>query len=128
MIAVKFKNLDKSTMAQDLVVERIQPLVEKFRDLQKSRIVVTLEMQNSPLQAGPDLFMVKLNIFAGRYDGLTLTKSNSNLYIALAELSEHMLEKLNRVGDRQRVKSLKKARSINRDVEESLFDEAQSQE
>jgi ribosome-associated translation inhibitor RaiA len=128
MVTVKFKNLDKSAMAEDLVRERIETLVLKFEDLQKSRILVTLEMQNSPLQAGPDLFIVKLNIFSGRFDGLTLSKSDSNLYVALAKISEHMLEKLNRTGDRQRVKSIKKARTINRGLKRPLAEYSESQD
>lgn len=126
MLIVKFKNLEKSAMAEELVYDRIQPLIEKFKDLQKSRIVVTLEMQNSALQAGPDFFLVKLNIFSGQFDGITLSKTDSNLYVALAKISEHMLEKLNRSGDRKRVKNLKKARAINKEIKKSLTDHSQS--
>lgn len=115
-------------MAEDLVRDRIECLTEKFRDLQKSRIVVTLEMQNSPLQAGPDLFLVKLNVFSGRFDGLTLSKTDSNLYVALAKISEHILEKLNRTGDRQRVKTIKNARALNRDIKKSFADQSKGRD
>lgn len=110
MLIVKFKNLEKSALAEESVQERLLPIAEKFEDLQKSRLVVTLEMQNSPLQAGPDLFTVKLNISSGRYDGIVLSKSDSNMYVALAQICDQLLEKLNRTGDRQRVKTIKKAR------------------
>lgn len=112
MIEVRFKNLDKSEMLRDSVNERVQALVEKFPDLSSSRIKVTLEMENSPLQPGPDLFKVKIHLFRGRYDGLTVEKGNSNLYVALAEVSDLMLEKLNRFGDRIRVKERGEARKI----------------
>lgn len=112
MIQVKFKNLEKSELAREAVVERVESLVEKFEDLIKSRIVVTLEMENSPTQAGPDLFKVKLFIPNGRYRGVSITKSDSNLYRALAELVDHMLEKLNRKGDRDRVNKRKKEREL----------------
>ena len=49
MINVVFKNLDRSELAREAVTERLDAIVEKFPDLQKSRINVTLEMQNSPL-------------------------------------------------------------------------------
>lgn len=112
MIQVKFKNLDKSELAREAAIERVECLIEKFEDLKNSRIVVTLEMENSPTQPGPDLFNVKLNVFRGRFGGTIVTKSNSNLYVALADVADHMLEKLNRIGDKERVKERSKARQL----------------
>lgn len=116
MIQVKFKNLEKSEAARDAVHERVVTLTEKFPDLAQSKIQVTLEMENSPTQAGPDLFKTKLYVSGGRYDRITVEKSNSNLYIALAEVVEHMLEVLNRYGDRARVVERKKARQLRMKV------------
>lgn len=113
MIIVKFKNLDKSELAREAVHERIETLVEKFPDLSASKIQVTLEMENSPLQPGPDVFKVKLHVSGARYNGLGIEKADSNLYIALADVADHMLESLNRFGDRVRVRDLKKARELN---------------
>ena len=110
MIKVVFKNLEKSELARETATERMEAVVDKFPDLAKGRMSVTLEMQNSPLQPGPDLFTVKVQITGGRYDGIRLTKSAPNLYAALADVIDHMLEKLNRFGDRSRVKERKKAR------------------
>jgi len=122
MILVKFKNLDKSELARDAVHNRIEGLIEKFGDLKDSRIMVTLEMINSPQQAGPDLFRVKLYVAGGRYSGITVIKSDANLYVALAEVAEHMLEALNRFGDRVRVKERKKARDItNKLIQQALL-------
>lgn len=118
MIHIKFKNLEKSQMATEIVQERVESLVEKFPDLRRSKIQVTLEMQNSPTQAGPDLFRVKLYVVRGRFDGIVVDKANSNLYIALAEVVDLMLEKLNRFGDRLRVRDRKKARKIVQEVGE----------
>lgn len=120
MIQIKFKNLEKSEMARETVQERIETLTAKFPDLSGCKIQITLEMENSPLQAGPDLFKVKLHIARGRYDGITVEKSDASLYVALAELVDHMLEKLNRFGDRQRVQERTKARKIVREVEENF--------
>jgi ribosome-associated translation inhibitor RaiA len=114
MIQIKFKNLDKSEMAREAVQNRIEVLIEKFPDLNDSKIIITLEMENSPLQAGPDLFKVKVFVTRGRYDGITVEKPNANLYVALAEVVDHMLEALNRFGDRARVKERKTARQITR--------------
>ncbi|MBP9707836.1 MAG: HPF/RaiA family ribosome-associated protein [Oligoflexales bacterium] len=120
MIQIKFKNLEKSELAREAVFERVGALVEKFADLNESRITITLEMENSPLQAGPDLFKIKLRVTGGRFDGITITKSDSSLYKALAHLADHMLEKLNRSGDKRRVKGRAKARQLIVDL--SLID------
>jgi len=118
MIHVKFKNLEKSEMAREVVQERIDILIGKFPDLNRSKVQVTLEMENSPTQAGPDLFKVKLHVSRGRYDGITCEKSDSNLYVALAEVVDHMLEALNRFGDKARVKERRNARQIAKQVEQ----------
>jgi ribosome-associated translation inhibitor RaiA len=110
MIRVIFKNLEKSELAHEAVEERLGFLVEKFEDLKKSRIGVTLEMENSPLQAGPDLFKVKVQVRGGRYDGVLIEKSAPSLYVALAEVVDRLLERLNRYSDKLRVKSRSRAR------------------
>ena len=120
MIQVKFKNLEKSEMAREAVQERVEVLTKKFPDLSGSKIQVTLEMENSPSQAGPDLFKVKLHVSRARYDGITVEKSDSNLYVALAEVVDHMLEVLNRFGDRARVKERKRARELIRELYNGL--------
>lgn len=114
MIQIQFKNLEPSQMAKEAVWERMDGIVEKFPELKKGRIRVTLEMENSPHQPGPDLFTVKLHVGHGRYQGITLSKSEPSLYLALAEISEHMLEALNRYGDRARVRKRTQARSWKR--------------
>ncbi|MCK6598535.1 MAG: HPF/RaiA family ribosome-associated protein, partial [Bdellovibrionaceae bacterium] len=86
MVQIKFKNLDKSELARSVVQERIEALIDKFSALKKSNIQVTLEMVNSPLQAGPDLFKLKLHVVGGKYSGITIEKAESNLYVALAKI------------------------------------------
>lgn len=122
MIQIKFKNLDKSELAKEVVGERIEALVEKFVDLQGSKIIVTLEMENSPTKPGPDLFKVKLHVQNGRYKGITVTKSDASLYKALADMVDHMLEKLNRAGDKERVKERTKARRFANEMLEQKAD------
>lgn len=110
MIKVIFKNLDSSELAREAAVERMLSIVEKFDELKRSRIVVTLEMQNSPIQPGPDLFNVKVQVNGGRYQGVRVEKSASSLYVALADVVDHMLETLNRFSDKVRVKNRSRAR------------------
>jgi ribosome-associated translation inhibitor RaiA len=114
MIQIKFKNLERSEIAREAVQDRMEALTDKFPDLDQSKILVTLEMENSPFQAGPDLFKVKLHIASARYDGVTVEKSAPSLYVALADVVDHMLESLNRFGDRARVKERKIARQMVR--------------
>lgn len=110
MIQVIFKNLEKSEMARELATERIESMVDKFPNLNESQIMVTLEMENSPIQAGPDLFKVKVQASRGTYHGIRIVKSASNLYVALAEVVEIMLKRLNEYRDKKRVKERTKAR------------------
>ncbi len=110
MIHIVFKDMEKSELAKEAVRERFEGLLERFPDLSASRLAVTLSMENSPHKAGPDLFTVKAFCRGGRYKGLTLKKSAPNLYAALADVVDHMLERLNRFGDRQRVKLRQQAR------------------
>jgi ribosome-associated translation inhibitor RaiA len=112
MIQVKFKNLEKSQLAREAAQERIEALIEKFPDLGHSRIQVILEMQNSPSQPGPDVFKVKVHVTRARYSGITIEKAHSNLYAALANVVDHMLETLNRFGDKVRVRERRQARLI----------------
>lgn len=104
MIQILFKNLDKSELAKEAAVERLDLLRERFPDLQESRLKVTLGMENSPAQAGPDLFTVKVHCLGGRYKDLTIQKDAPSLYVALADVVDHLHEMLNRYGDRSRVK------------------------
>lgn len=110
MIKVIFKNLERSELAREAAHERLESLIEKFPDLEGSQIHMTLEMQNSPHQAGPDLFTARVQVINGRYRGVRLERSASSLYVALADLSDRMLERLNRMGDRARVQERNRAR------------------
>jgi len=114
MIKVVFKNLNSSDLAREAAVERLGGIVEKFEQLQKSRILVTLEMENSPIQAGPDQFKVKVQVNGGRYQGVRIEKSATSLYVALADVVEHMQEALNRFSDKERVAQRNKARRLSR--------------
>lgn len=104
MIQITFKNLERSELAEEAVQDRLQEALERFPDLSQAKLHVTLAMENSPRQTGPDLFRVKLRVSGGKYHGVILEKEASSLYAALADLNEHLLERLNRFGDKLRVK------------------------
>jgi ribosome-associated translation inhibitor RaiA len=118
MIQVKFKNFEKSEMTKEVVENRLENLLIKFPDLHKSKLNILLEMENSPTKAGLDSFKVKIYIKGGRYHGISLEKSNQNIYVALADVYEHMLEALNRFGDKLRVRN-RKTKKRHFDYEEA---------
>lgn len=110
MIQVKFKNLKKSEFIKDNIVQKIESVVNKFSIFKDKNTTVTVEMENSPFQAGPDLYNVKLQINRGKHRGINLKKSSSNLYLALATVSDHLFEILNRALDKERTVKIKKSR------------------
>ncbi len=110
MIRVKFKNIEQSEIVEKVVVERITEAVTRFPKGQPRSVVVTLGMENSPTKAGPDLFKVRTEVIGGRYHGLILEKEASDLYKALANVTDRLLERLNRFSDRVRTKARKQRR------------------
>lgn len=119
MMKIIFKNFKRSELAREAVTLRLQSVIDRFPALKECRIHVTLAMHNSPVQARPDLFTVKVHVCDGRYRGVRLEKSAQNLYAALADVVEHTLEKLNRFGDRSRVKERSRARKFDALAESS---------
>lgn len=111
---ILFRNLEKSDLAKEIVTQRLQPTIEKFPDLRSHQVVATLSMENSPHKPGRDSFTVKILITGKRYRAIVLKKSGPNLYAALAEATDHLLERLNRYGDRLRVKRLHALRRAER--------------
>ena len=96
MLELKFKNLEKSELAREVVAEKVGLLLEKSAELKKSKVVITLELQNSADKPEPDLFSVKLQIINGKYAGTTLSESSPNMYNALSDLAERLVKKIDR--------------------------------
>jgi ribosome-associated translation inhibitor RaiA len=107
MFTIVFKNLDRSDLIKETVSTKLQDTTDRFPDLAEHKITVTLSMENSPQQAGPDHFTVKVHVRGKKYRDVLIEKSAMNLYSALADVNEHLLERLNRMGDRARVRSRK---------------------
>lgn len=109
---IVFKNMEKSDFAEAAVKERLGDMVEKFPRLADHQITVTLSMENSPVQAGPDSFTVRVLILGPDFREISMAKHDLNLYGALAEVREHLLETLNRHGDRRRVIERRRERRL----------------
>lgn len=114
MIHVKFKNLQSSDLIRSFAAERISTVVSKFPQLADKTITVTLEMENSPVQPGADLFSVKVHFRERRHKSLTIKKSSIDIYSALAEVTDHLLEAIHRFEERDRSKRRSAVRRISR--------------
>lgn len=113
MIKIIFNNLEKSEFTREFTLERIRTIAERFPDLNDHKISATLSMENSPTQAGPDVFTVKLFITGKRYRSVMIEKSGQTFFSALAEVIEHALERLNRYGDKERVRRRNQLRKLD---------------
>jgi len=102
MYKIVFKNLEKSVLAKEIVEERLTPILGKFPMVEPKHVRVTLTMDNSPTQPGPDLFWVKLHFRSGAMRGLVLEKSASNLYSALAMTVESLQARLGKETEKNR--------------------------
>lgn len=91
---IVFKNMEPSTLARQIVEDKLTPVIDKFPKLKFNTLTVTLEMENSPSHAGPDLFTtwVVIKVAGGR--NLKLKRSDMNLYRALSLLSDGLMESL----------------------------------
>jgi hypothetical protein len=108
-LQVYFKGIDKSDIAESSIKERILPVIEKFPELRDSPARVTLEMLNSPQKPGVDMFSLVLDL---KSKGIIIRKSSPNMYSALADLCEAALERINRDGDKKRVKGINQRRKF----------------
>lgn len=116
MIKVIFKNLKKSILAEKVVLEKMNLLIEKFPELEQNSIQLTLSMDNSSIQPGPDEFGIKIQIKGKKFEGLILEKKAKSLYMAMALVYEALLELLNRRIDKIRVKSRSQLRKIKHSI------------
>ena len=111
MLKIVFKNMESSQLAKDVIQERISPVIDKFPSLQGHRITLTIEMENSPKQAGPDLFTVSSMVSGKTFKALKIKRCSGNFYHATAELADGLNELLGRENDRL-IKSLKKQKIV----------------
>ena len=100
MLKIIFKNMESSQLAKNILQERIYPVLDKFPSLEDHRVTVTVEMENSPKQAGPDSFTVSSIIMGKTFKGLKFRRSSGNLYHATAEFADGLNELLSCETDR----------------------------
>ncbi len=112
MIKVVFKKIEQSSMTKDLVTSRIEEVMEKFPDLKNHSIKALVYADNTAVQAGPDVFGIKFMLDGKKFKKLILEKKGRNLYVALAELCDSLLERLNRRNDKDRARKRQQKQTI----------------
>jgi ribosome-associated translation inhibitor RaiA len=100
MLKIVFKNMESSQLAKGIVQNRMSPIFEKFPALEGHRITLTIEMENSPRQAGPDLYTISSMVNGKTFKGVRVKKSSGNFYHATAELADALNELLRHEIDR----------------------------
>jgi ribosome-associated translation inhibitor RaiA len=114
MLNIVFRGLKSSDLATELVLAKVTEIVAKFPKLRGCKVNVTLSMENSPRQAGPDVFGFKFRIARHKFRDIIIEKKNINLYLAAQEVCEALLERLNRDGDKRRIMRRQQARHLAR--------------
>lgn len=96
---IVFKNMKSSDFAKTIIKERFSSIVEKYPSLKGHKITLTMEMDNSPTQAGPDHFNASV-IVSGEVYKIRIKRSSRNLYLAIANLAEQFNQLISRETDR----------------------------
>lgn len=111
MLKIVFKNLESSSLIRWNVQRKMNNVLAKFPSLFEHRTTLTIEMQNSPKQAGPDLFTVSSMINGKLFKNLKIKRSAGNLYVAVAKLVDGLNQLLGEENDR-RYKKYKKNKNV----------------
>jgi ribosome-associated translation inhibitor RaiA len=96
----------------NFVRESFEPVLDKFRAQNPWNGRVVLAMENSPQQAGPDSFLCHVWLHGKKSAPIVLNARAENLYAAIRNCTELLMEKLSRQHkkERRRMKFLKKVK------------------
>ena len=93
---IQFVRLKKSSAVIEAIEDRMTPIFEKANIDYQRKVKITVAMENSPVQAGPDLFRVRMRIKTGIFRNLIVEKADMNFYKALSSLAESVSTTLQR--------------------------------
>ncbi len=99
-VQVVFQNLKKSEFIRAFVTDRVLSVLEKFPQNRRGKATVYVSMENSPRQAGPDVFGVKVMLRNSVIKTFVLSKKAGSLFQATADVAEGLLETLHRHSER----------------------------
>ena len=102
-----FKDGLQSEFVKHAMEYHMDHLQEKYPELENSEATVTLQMENSPIQAGPDAYTVKIRLSGSkRLKGISLKKTAKNFYVAVNDAFHTLTRKISN--------KISKRRTINR--------------
>lgn len=93
MIVVHFKNLRRSEFIEMNVKRAFASLLD-FSQTKGSVLAITVEMQNSPLKAGKDHFVVKCRLLDSQSKSLFVNKSGENVFEVIHTAAHVLQERL----------------------------------
>jgi ribosome-associated translation inhibitor RaiA len=97
---IVFKNMKSSLNAQEIIKEKLEAVFEKFPTLSEHKVTLTVEMENSPRQAGPDQFTISTMVTGKVFKNLRIKKSSKNFYLTVTEVVNGFNKLLNRETER----------------------------
>jgi ribosome-associated translation inhibitor RaiA len=100
MFKIVFKNMKSSTLISANLHNRLGPVLEKYPYLKRHRVTVTIEMENSPLHAGPDFYSISVMLTGKTFKDLRMKKSSDNIYLVVSDLTEGLTGYLSRTHER----------------------------
>ncbi|MDH4468093.1 MAG: hypothetical protein QE271_08545 [Bacteriovoracaceae bacterium] len=113
MLKIKFQKIEKSQLVVDAVEEKILEVTSRFPKLSKCQIDISLFLENSSALPSSDLFILKLQVMSGLYEGVLISKEHCNFYSALNELCEEVLNFLEKVEAKAKTKVNTKTKMID---------------
>jgi ribosome-associated translation inhibitor RaiA len=106
---VHYKSLEKSDFIQKNLAEKWEKVLAKFPLVHNHHPHITVEMLNSPKHAGKDWYRIKFSLQDEYYGTLVQEAEGDNIYAAIEEVFHHLPQRLNKIGDKKRVKRRKSA-------------------
>lgn len=88
MIRFLFSHLDKSVFVENFALQKLEPMLARFRRDRALDGVVKLDMENSRMHAGRDSFACEIRIRSRMFKNIVIRKSNINLYQAIAQAAD----------------------------------------
>jgi ribosome-associated translation inhibitor RaiA len=100
---IVFKNGLESEFIKNAMNQHMEVLEEKHPELQQTDAIVTVKMDNSPLQAGPDSYTVNIRLIGGRnFRNISLHKTAQNFYSAMNAAFHVLAQKLSKKSEKKR--------------------------
>jgi ribosome-associated translation inhibitor RaiA len=100
MLNIVYKNFEPTNYTKEIILERIKPIINKFSLDHKHRVRITLEVVNSPSQAGADVYSITTFIHGITYKNFKMKRSSSDFFRAIADLVDGLQFQLGKENNR----------------------------